>query len=118
MRMMVVTSVKRNQKSSPPNNTVFHFARYGSATRGLGPRNLRTRAHKRKNIPHQNQALNTPERNQSSRWPCCRAANTKAKPRLRYKNPTKLGAGPVFLRGGVGGMPTYTQRIMMGAMAG
>src|SRR5580698_4192075 len=64
MRIMVVVSVKRNQKSRQPNNMVLRFSRYGNATRGFGPRRRRTSEHRRKKAPDQNQPLNTPERHQ------------------------------------------------------
>src|SRR6266852_122950 len=94
--MMVVQRVKRNQNSRSPNSMVFHLNRKGSATRGLGPRSLRTSAHNRKNAPPANNALNTPERHQSSLSPCSQAASNIARPTLAYKNPAKLGASPDF----------------------
>ena len=62
--MMVKVSVNRNQKSRLPSRTVFHFQRYGKATRGLGPSRRRMSAHKVKNAPDQNNPLNSPERHQ------------------------------------------------------
>src|SRR5439155_15415233 len=61
------------------------------ATRGFGPRSLRTSAHIRKNAPPANNALNTPERHQSSLSPCSQATSNIARPALAYKNPAKLG---------------------------
>src|ERR1700741_5494607 len=104
IRIIVVHRVKRNQKSRAPSSRVFQFRRYGSATRKLGPRSLRMSAQSRKKHPDQKQALNTPERNQSSRWACLRAAKIRANPALRYKNPTKLGTEPRVWRCGIAGI--------------
>src|ERR1700720_1069538 len=104
-RMMVVQRVKRNQKSRAPSSRVFHFRRYGSATREFGPRSLRTSAHTRKNAPPTNNALNTPERHQSSLSPCSQATSNIARPVLAYKNPAKLGAFPDFFGAFAFGIP-------------
>src|SRR5271155_2021694 len=115
IRMMVPVRVNRNQKSRLASSTVFHRQRYGSATRAFGPHSRRMSAHTVKNAPDQNKALNTPERHQSSLSPCWRAANIRAKPALRYRKPTKLGAAPFFFRGGVAGTPKKIQIIITGA---
>src|SRR5208282_2425463 len=117
IRMMVKVRVNRNQKSRLPSRTVFRFQRYGKATRALGPRSRRMSEHRVKNAPVQNNALYTPERHQSSRWPCSKAASIRANPALRYRNPAKLGAASSFFRGGGLGMPKKMQIIITGAMA-
>src|ERR1700722_7460891 len=104
-KIIVVQRVKRNQKSRIPNRTVFHFSRYGNATRGFGPSNLRMSAHNKRNVPAANIAVNSPERHQSSLSPCSRAASKIAGPALAYKNPAKLGAAPDFFAAGDLGIP-------------
>src|SRR5229473_8164418 len=116
IRMMVPVRVNRNQNKRLPSRTVFHRQRYGSATRAFGPHSRRMSAQRVKNAPDQNKALNTPERHQSSLSPCWRAANIRANPALRYRNPTKLGAELPFFRAGADGMPKQIQIIITGAI--
>src|SRR5258708_32848358 len=60
--------------------------------------------------------LNTPDRHQSSRCPWSRAANSKAQPALKYRNPAKLGGSFLVCGFGARGRPTYKHAIIPGRM--